>query len=281
MSGVWDFFDKIYVISIPGSKLIDRLKINFEAVNLNKYEIIEFTPAKKTVNDGSNVKDLTLFELLTHDTCDDTCNNITNNHLSLIEKCYEDPTVSNVLIFEDDAEFEIPLNIEKVKRVIEWLKSNPWDMFYFGYCNFSNPFIYPVNKDIVRLPKPYLGHAYAVSRSGINYFAEHRSQIKDIQIDKFYSYVPLKKYGIFKSICFQAKDPALFSLAMKKMNLNVGLKEYSKTTENLSIILPIVILVLFLIIFIVLLYVFIQIYTSRRAQLRNNTIVIPLEVIKV
>ncbi len=262
---MWDYFDRVYVITIPGSKLIDRLKTNFEAINLTKYEIIEFTPAAKTINDGSNAKDLSVYDIMNHNVCDDTCQNITNNHCSLIQKCYDDD-VNDVLIFEDDAEFELPINEKKLERVREWMKTNEWDMFFFGYCNFTNPFIYPITTDIVRLPMPYLAHAYALSRSGIAYIIENKHKMHNVQIDDFYRSVPLRKYGIYKSICFQAKDPALFTLAMTKVGLpDLTLKGYSKTSENLSIVLPIIILVVCIIIFVVLIYVFISLYKTNRS----------------
>jgi hypothetical protein len=47
---VGDFFDKIYVISIPTSTRKNELIENFKRAKIENYEIIDFNPASKVVN---------------------------------------------------------------------------------------------------------------------------------------------------------------------------------------------------------------------------------------
>ena len=52
MYKLWTFFKKIIIITIPGSKRIQILKKNLHNLGINNYEIREFEPAKKIINDG-------------------------------------------------------------------------------------------------------------------------------------------------------------------------------------------------------------------------------------
>lgn len=238
---IWDYFSKIYVISIPSSKRKNELRENFKRAKITNYEIIDFEPAPKVVNDGGN--EVTLLNIFQHSYCDKTCENIGNNHLNLIKRAYTQ-NLDNVLIFEDDACFEFPLDIQKLERVENWLKTNEWDMFYLGYCAYPIPVLVPVNKDIVKIYSPYLAHSYAINRSGINYIIDNLEQFEKKHIDGAFGEIPLKKYGIWKSVCFQNGDPALYKKAMEKLKLNLSLKSLSKIMENVCVYVPIILLLL-------------------------------------
>jgi hypothetical protein len=216
----------VYVISIPTSTRKNDLKKNFKLARINNYEIIDFQPASKIVNDGSE-KDLNVREIMQHNFCDSTCQNITNNHLEIIKKAYQ-LNLNNVLIFEDDAYFELPLDLNKIRNIVDWLKISEWDMFFFGYIPYPIPLLLPVSLDVVRVFTPMLGHAYAVNKSGINYIINNLQLFSNKHIDSVYSSLPLKKYGVWGNVCFQSSDPALYTRAMQKVGLNISLKTFSK-----------------------------------------------------
>ena len=96
----WSYFNQIYVISVEGSKNQDIVRKNLAAVGIDNPKIMSFMPAKKQLNDGSNAPDLTLKDVIFNEGCDDTCQNISSNHLSVIKRAFEDGC-DNVLIFED------------------------------------------------------------------------------------------------------------------------------------------------------------------------------------
>jgi len=249
---LWDFFDKIYIISIPESKRKNELVQNLRNAKIKNYEIIDFQGAKKTQNDGSEL-DLSLIDIFKHSFCDSTCKNITNNHLKIIQSARMQ-NLNNVLIFEDDVEFPQNLDFEKLSRAIDWLKNNKWDMFYFGYISFPTPVLIPVNRDITRVYSPYLAHAYAVNRSGINYITDNVDLFQNNHVDSIYGKLPLKKYGIYPNICFQSSDPALYKRAMEKVGVNISLKTFTKISEKVCITIPF--LILLFLIYIIYYFVF-------------------------
>lgn len=238
---MWDFFDKIYVVSIPSSKRKKELALNFQRVGIKNYEIIDFVPSSKVINDGGE-KDLSVLDIFCHNFCDSTCENITKNHLSLIQFANK-LNLNNILIFEDDAVFETPIDNAKLNRVKEWLSTNEWDMFYFGFCLYPIPLVLPTNStDVVKLCTPYLAHSYALNRSAIKYISNNIHLFRGKHIDGVYANLDLKKYGIWKSVCFQSSDPALFKRAMDKIGMDFDLKGISKFLENVSIAVPTIII---------------------------------------
>lgn len=237
---MWNYFQGFYIITIQDeqSERIRNIKKNLESAGVFNYEIYKFPSAKKYVNDGGN--DITLLNIISHAHCDETCLNIAQNHYSLIELAYK-RGLDNIVIMEDDAEFELPIVKEQLAYVTDWLKNNNWDIFYFGYIPW--PFIYtiPVNKYIVRVFTPLLAHCYCLNRSGMAKILQDK---KANHIDLTLAWSNLKKYAIFPSISFQSIPPALARVAMKKMGINVSFKSMSKGIEYLGIAMYIFILLL-------------------------------------
>jgi hypothetical protein len=243
---MWEYFSKVYVISIPSSNRKNDIHNNFKKIGINNYEIIDFKPASKIINNGSD--NIDLIDIFSHNHCDITCENISNNHLALIEKAYND-NLDNVLIFEDDAIFELPFDYNKLNIVIQWLKNNNWDLFYFGYCAYPIPVVIPVSQHIVKIFSPFLAHSYAVSRNGMKYIINNKDKFKTRHIDSVYAELPLKKYGVWKNMCFQSNDPALYKKAMNMLNLSIPLKDITKFLEIISLYIPFILV--FMIIYIV------------------------------
>lgn len=236
---MWEYFSKVYIISIPSSNRKNDISNNFQKIGIKNYEIIDFQPASKTINNGSN--NIDLIDIFSHNHCDSTCQNICDNHLNIIQKAYND-NLDNVLIFEDDALFDIPFDFNKLNIVTKWLKNNEWDLFYFGYCAYPIPIVLPVSRHIVKIFSPFLAHSYAISRNGINYIMKNKHKFKGRHVDSVYAELPLQKYGVWKNMCFQSNDPALYKKAMNMLNLSIPLKDITKFLEIVSLYIPFIII---------------------------------------
>jgi GR25 family glycosyltransferase involved in LPS biosynthesis len=133
----------------------------------------------------------------------------------------------------------------KYKNINNWLlqKTNKWDIFYLGYCNWPIIFSFLITKDIVRIYSPLAAHAYILNRRGmqkiLNY-TENGLKNMDMHIDKMYAQLPgFRKYAIFPMIAFQNKNPALFTKACDKINLNLSMKSCSIAIQYISVFIPI------------------------------------------
>ena len=186
--------------------------------------------------------DCKVSNILAHNACDSTCLNIAENHFKLIQRA-KDNNLENVIIFEDDALFDLPINFKKLKEVVSWLTTVDWDIFYFGYCPWPIPFNIVRNKNIVKLYNPLCLHCYALSSKGINKILDAQKDYKGTHIDKYIGCdISLNKYGIFPAISFQSDEPALFLEAQKKLPIKFTLtfRTVSRSLEILSIIIPII-----------------------------------------
>ena len=230
---VWNVFDKIVVLTIPSSD-VDEIKENMSY--LPNYFIATYRPANKTINGGD--ENLSLVNILQHNKCDETCQNITSNHIDIIRRAYNEGR-ENVLIFEDDVNC---LSSDNLKGSFDFVKSDGWDVFFLGYCQWPIPASYMVSKNIVRLTSPMGTMSYCLSRTGmkriLNYSIKHGNEI---HIDKIIGRdASLKKYGVFPSIAYQNKPPALFQKALTKLPFTLKYSNLSKGLEYASIIIPVV-----------------------------------------
>ena len=246
-----DYFKKFLILSITDSPRQEDMKKNLDSCSISNYEIVEFPTSNKTVNDGRS--NLNILDIITHTHCDETCRNITQNHFSLIQRAYSEG-LENVVILEDDARFELPLNISRINSAIAWLGRNDWDLFYFGHCPWPIPFSIPRSLNVVKVFTPLTAHAYALSKNGMRKVLRYKDMCK--HIDKIYSSLDLEKFAIFPSISFQCIEPALF----KRVKLPLSFNSISKGLEITAFILPIFVLMFITCIIIHLFY-------PRRARL--------------
>lgn len=243
---MWDYFDKIYVITVKGSKRIQLIKKHFTEIGLMPYtEICEFNKIKNCnqANNGGEINSLVDMASLNLN-CDATCKSIANNHLFLVKTAYLNG-FKNVLIFEDDAEFELPFPTEKIKRVINWLKTHDyWDIFYFGYLSWPRVWATFVSYNVTSISSPICGHSYALNRSGMKKIIQHIDPTNhfDIAISK----ISIKKYGVFPQVCFQSIDPAYYRLFQKKTGLKISFKTMCKIMEKISVVIPFLVLTIVL-----------------------------------
>ena len=240
---LWTFFNNINIITVAGSTRIPQLRENLESIGIFHYKLREFKAAKKTINNGC--ENLTFSQILKHEQCDETCQNIAQNHLTLIREAYEQNS-NNILIMEDDALFS-GITPSKLLSIISWLRDNEWDIFYFGYCPWPTLFTLPVTKNIVKVFSPLTAHCYVVNKSGIQKILQ--LGYDGCHIDKFYAKSNLLKYACFPSVSFQSTDPALYKKAISKLGINMSFKTLSQSFEVISLVVPIAII--FIIIFII------------------------------
>lgn len=250
----WNYFDAKYVLTTPNSNRVNELIANFSAVGLNDPEIVEFEPSneykKSKKNDSTGVggiKSQTLLSTAKHRVCDGTCRNIANNMFELAKKGY-DAGHSNIIIFEDDARFNIPFSHKKLNNAVNWLSRNSWDIFYLGYCQWPQMVSWFVTKDVVKLTSPLCLHGYCLSRTGMEKVLRMREYYNNFpqHVDKLYAKTKWKKYGIFPAICFQCDAPALYKKAIEKLPVNITFKSLSRFTEYSSVLAPFIIAVIIL-----------------------------------
>jgi hypothetical protein len=233
----WDYFDKWYIITLKG-KNIDPIIKNLKKVGITNYEILRFTPADKTINVSHH---LSLYDLVSHNTWDETAENIGNNHMSVIKKGIQN-NFDNIVILEDDAMFFTPHDTSKLKEVIKWLKNNIWDIFYFGHCPWPIPLSYIQNLNIVRTYSPLLAHCYCLSKQGMKNALKYKRQTKIKQIDQIYADSSLKMYAIYPSISYQETAPAIYKEIVKRTGINVDFNNLVYILETLAILIPIIVL---------------------------------------
>lgn len=192
---------------------------------------------KKQQNNGGD-RTIGLMEILTHSATDETSNDIFKNHIAMIRWAYE-RGYQRVLFLEEDARFD-SIDEAMIRRAGAWMDHNEWDIFYVGYCTWPIVAAFPVAINIVRLPSPYLCHAYIMNRTGMEKILNYPAS-KDMHIDKFLATMPnLIKVGIYPSICFQENEPALYEEAKKKLHIPLSFRTMSRTLEMVAVLWPIV-----------------------------------------
>lgn len=145
---------------------------------------------------------------------DPVIQDITVTHLQAIRDAYADGS-RFALILEDDALFTRPMD---QKKIVDWLTTHDWDVFYFGCLQFP-PFVtMPVSRNppIDRCFWPMLAHAYAVSRSGMEkILRDHPVACNEfsrppLSIDVYLRDLSAKKYMLYPNSCVQSREPALY-----------------------------------------------------------------------
>jgi len=243
MKNIWSYFDKWYVITLV-DRDVSKLEKNLRRSRLKNYEVLRYVPAKKTENVPAKAS---ILELIMHSTCDETGKNITQNHLTTIQKAY-DNGYKNVVILEDDAEFQLPIDMGKVKNMCGWLSKSEWEIFYMGHCPWPIPLSRLKNLDIVQPYTALLAHCYALSRKGMHKILRYARTMKKtgkwLQPDKLFQVVPLVKYASFPSISYQNKPPAIFKEIFRRLNWELPYNKIFYVLEIWAIVLPVIILLL-------------------------------------
>lgn len=241
MSQLWNFFSKIFILTIPGSN-IDRIKKQLKYIGILNYEIKVFDPVGKILNNSGGVNNITFKQVLCHEVCDSTCQNIAQNHFAIIQEAY-DKNYENILIIEDDITFQSITNLQLLKT-ISWLSSHNWDIFYFGYCPWPILLSIPVSSNILRVITPLTTICYALSNQGIKKILEKKKYYRKEHIDKFYTSNNFKKFALFPSIAFQKSAPSLYNVAMDILGVDIPFDYLTKSFEIISVLAPLIIILL-------------------------------------
>lgn len=231
---MWKFFEGFYVLTGGNEERKQRILKNLGQVGISP---VFFSPPQAAKKNNASEKSTWWQNFTLTMECDETCQNIAQNHIKMIQNAY-DLGNQAALFFEDDAEFILPLPKKKIENAIKWLSSNmkEWDIFYFGYCQYPIPFSIFKTKDIVSVTRPLGFHCYALNRSGME---KIMSMGTNDHIDLAVSRNPdIKKLALFPSISFQSVDPAIF----REMYLPVGFSSVSVCMEFVSVLMPLFLL---------------------------------------
>jgi GR25 family glycosyltransferase involved in LPS biosynthesis len=180
ISPYWDFFDKIYCISLEErSDRRKEAKIQFDKVGLSHK--VEFFIAQKHPDD-----------------CEE---GIYNSHLACIKKGLQ-AGANRMVIFEDDIRFE-RLDPIALKNCIDFLSSNSqWNALFFG-CLVSGS-KKTRNKSVLKIKYRSLSHAYALNRPFAQILAAKPWQ--KIAFDAMLNSSQEAFYAIYPSFAFQSNS---------------------------------------------------------------------------
>lgn len=242
--------DKVYILTLNETVELRR----YYGLKFGENKIEFYTPkttTSKIANEGSF--HTSFWDILCHKSVDSISKNITMNHIHMIQMAIENKELNNVLFLEDDARFTYELTENKQTSVKNWMDKNRWDIFYLGYCPWPYLVSMWIHPNIVKIYSPLTTHAYILNRNGrekiISYYYQH-PEIQHLHIDKIFSMkIPLRKYAIFPAICFQEKDPALYTKAMDYVGINIPFSLLSKGFEYFSLLTPLLVFIIALFVF--------------------------------
>lgn len=246
---MWDFIDKTYVLSLETAK--DKQSIISAHLQDLKipFELVTFPAIQANVENSCQAIECSIWDLMCLNVTDDVSNDIAKNHLILVAKAFKE-NWKTVMILEDDALFDRPMDLFKLQRIAEWIRFHPFDVFYFGYCPWPIPVTFMETPDVVRIVSPYASHAYVLSRTGMEKIMRHLmdnhldASHLNMHYDKFLATIPgLQKFGIFPMINFQSADPALYRRCFQKMfhgHLYVSFRWMIRSLEMVAVALPII-----------------------------------------
>jgi len=190
-----DYFEKIFCINLD--KRFDRWKESrneFEKHNLQVERITAIDGKIQNVN--TNLKPGELGCIL--------------SHLKVIKKAKKD-NLKNVLILEDDVEFDKNLN----QLFFEYESQLPkWDMLYFGGNHSFNNVYMPkhnepikVSENVYKIRQIYTTHCYAIDNSLYDMIIDNVSQMRS-PLDVIYSSIHSKceTYLLRPHLAWQRND---------------------------------------------------------------------------
>lgn len=233
---------KIYVLQLAkndGAEMQHHLQERFPNVPVRVWEV-----EGKTVNKNEGSINLSLWRILCHDYVDEVAKDIAKNHMAMIRDAH-DSGEECVLFLEEDARLD-NASLSRLKGVNEWLQhSSSWDIFFLGYCNWPLVASFFVTTNVVKLWSPLAAHAYILNRRGMQKILNYTENGQKLSqhVDKIYATMPLlQRYGMFPMIAFQSKEPALFTKACDKLNINISMRTLCIFNQYLSLFIPILII---------------------------------------
>jgi GR25 family glycosyltransferase involved in LPS biosynthesis len=178
---LYSYFDKIYCLNLITRK--DRYESAKKIFNKLNIPHVEFYITEKSKINGR-------FGCF-------------NSHINIIKNSFN-KGYFNILITEDDIRPTKYYNLDLVKKSIDFMKNNKWDIFYFGYIPFNKNFISDniffnnkkINDNIINY-SPCGTHAYCLNKhSMIKILNNYEKYINNTHYDVF-----LTNHKIFKNYC--------------------------------------------------------------------------------
>ncbi len=151
------------------------------------------------------------------------------SHIKVIEYAFKNG-MNRILVFEDDIYPTASYSIKNIVRGINFMKNNPWDIFYYGYFPINEAYdnillAHPVTNYIIKY-NPNATHAYCLNRTGMEKIIKHYHKfIGKIHIDEYFS----SKFLGLNSYCF---IPILFEQHLCLPSDNNAIKLSHKIARN-------------------------------------------------
>lgn len=193
MNIVNEYFEKIYCINLE--KRSDRWKLSQEQFLTHNIQVERYNAV-----DGTNHERI---GRMSHGEI-----GCLLSHLNILKECKE-KNISNVLIFEDDVEFDQNFN----ELFFEYVKEVPeWDILYFGathalcYPYMDRPPI-KVTDHVYKVYNAHATHAYAVNSSCYNLLIDFISKMES-PLDVIYTKLQaqLRTYIFRPHLVWQRSD---------------------------------------------------------------------------
>ena len=176
----WEYFDQIYCISVDERE--DRradAKNEFGKVGL--LDKVKFVIAKKHPRNPEQ--------------------GIFESHMSCIRKGIK-ANASNIVIFEDDVQFE-RFSHANLSRCVDFLLENPdWNALFFGCLVAGSK--KTENECVIKVKYRSLAHAYVLNRRFAEILAQKAWQ--DIAFDSMLSSFKEGFYAVYPSFAFQSNS---------------------------------------------------------------------------
>lgn len=188
-----DYFQKIYCVNLK--KRLDRWELaknqfNFHGIQVERYDAVDGTEHDRIGKMSHGEIGCLL------------------SHLNILKHC-KDNNISNVLIFEDDVEFDDNLN----QLFFQYVEELPeWDLLYFGathalcYPYMDRPPI-KVTDHVYKVYNAHATHAYAVNSSCYDILIDFVSKMEgplDVIYTKLQAY--LRTYVFRPHLAWQRND---------------------------------------------------------------------------
>lgn len=209
MSVLHEIFDKIYILSLPGSTRIKKTLGHLKEFGIHP-EVFQATPGKsvslnqpnKAIRWNNNAAGLSI---TTH---------------NLLRLCISQG-LSNVFIFEDDVELSTDFEQQLKKFLPNTIKINPnWELIHLGVQHLKTPVWFQREgndrsnyKGVVRCKEAYYCHAYGINSTIFDYYSDLCLQLK-MPIDLITSKVfheNAKSFAFHPNIAYQRPGQSYIS----------------------------------------------------------------------
>lgn len=224
----WDYFHKIIVMTVKDPKELKSLKDNFIQAGIHNIDIYKYPKVGK-INASSNVS---LYDIMTVSGCGAVCEDISKHYFDIIKEAYENK-YKNILVFEDDAKFDLPFDVSNFKKIIDWLNQNYWETFSFGSISYPSFINIPLQNNIAWSYCPLEAHSMAYSKYGIKKLY-NALWTHTIHADYFFSTILNYQYVAYPSICFQDKEPGMSKALKDKLSLTYDFDQLNRTFDHVS-----------------------------------------------